>query len=309
MKRLFLILTCLILLVAGCGNDKQIFLNIATGGTAGTYYPIGGSIADILNKSNLNAAAQSTGASVANINMLRDNQVELAIVQNDITYYAINGVEMFKESGKVEGLTAIASLYPETCQFVVRQDSGITSIDQLKGKSVAVGAAGSGAEANARQILESYGITYEDVNEQFLSFAEGAYALKDKTVDAAFVTAGFPTAAVQDVAAQNPINVLTIDEVHAKILAEKYPFYTQTVIPANTYAGQANDVKSVAVMAILVANNKVDDKIGEQVTKAIFDNLERLHNAHAAAKAITKESALDGLEFITINPGAKKVLQ
>ncbi|PUU99095.1 C4-dicarboxylate ABC transporter substrate-binding protein, partial [Acinetobacter baumannii] len=129
-----------------------------------------------------------------------DNQVELAIVQNDITYYAINGVEMFKESGKVEGLTAIASLYPETCQFVVRQDSGITSIDQLKGKSVAVGAAGSGAEANARQILESYGITYEDVNEQFLSFAEGAYALKDKTVDAAFVTAGFPTAAVQDVA-------------------------------------------------------------------------------------------------------------
>ena len=226
--------------VAGCGGgsgEKEQFINIATGGTAGTYYPIGGAIAEVLNKNGMNASAQSTGASVANINMLKDKQVELAIVQNDITYYAVNGEEMFKDSGKVENLTGIASLYPETCQFVVREDSGIKKIEDLKGKRVAVGAAGSGAEANARQILEAYGITYDDVDEQFLSFAEGSYALKDGTVDAAFVTAGYPTASVQDIASQNKIRLLPIGDEQIKKLNEKYPFYTKTTVPAGTYQG------------------------------------------------------------------------
>ncbi|MBR0289269.1 MAG: TAXI family TRAP transporter solute-binding subunit, partial [Selenomonadaceae bacterium] len=222
--------------IAGCGGsgEKEQFINIATGGTAGTYYPIGGAIAEVLNKNGMNASAQSTGASVANINMLKDKQVELAIVQNDITYYAVNGEEMFKEGGKVENLSGIASLYPETCQFVVREDSGIKAITDLKGKRVAVGAAGSGAEANARQILEAYGITYDDVDEQFLSFAEGSYALKDGTVDAAFVTAGYPTASVQDIASQNKIRLLPVGDEQIKKLADKYPFYTKTTVPAGT---------------------------------------------------------------------------
>ena len=307
MKRCLLLLVCVALLCLGCGGEKGTFINIATGGTAGTYYPIGGAIADILNKSGMNAAAQSTGASVANINMLRDKQVELAIVQNDITYYAVNGQEMFEE--KVEGLSAITSLYPETCQFITRQDSGITDISQLKGKRVAVGAAGSGAEANARQILAAYGLTYDDVDEQFLSFAESAYALKDQTVDAAFVTAGFPTAAVQDVASQNPINVLTIDDAHLSALSQKYPFYSKIVIPANTYAGQSTDVQSVSVMAVLVANDKVDAKVGEQIANALFDNLDKLQAAHSAAKNISKENARAGIDFLKLNEGAAKVLK
>lgn len=302
-------LLCAALLLVGCGGEKQTFINIATGGTAGTYYPIGGAMADLFNKNGLNAAAQSTGASVANINMLRDKQVELAIVQNDITFYAVNGTEMFKDSGKVEGLTAIASLYPETCQFITRQDSGIIAIEQLKGKRVAVGAAGSGAEANARQILEAYGITYDDIDEQYLSFAEASYALKDKTVDAAFVTAGFPTAAVQDVASQNPVNILAIDEAHIKALSEKYPFYNKSIIPANTYAGQAADVQSVSVMAILIANEKIDAKLGEQIAKALFDNLEKLQAAHAAAKNISKENAKRGIDFLKLNEGAASVIK
>ena len=296
--------------VAGCGGgDKEQFVNIATGGTAGTYYPIGGAIAEVLNKNGMNASAQSTGASVANINMLKDKQVELAIVQNDITYYAVNGLEMFKEGGKVENLFGIASLYPETCQFIVREDSGIKSINDLKGKRVAVGAAGSGAEANARQILEAYGITYDDVEEQFLSFAEGAYAIKDKTVDAAFVTAGYPTASVQDVASQNKIRLLPVGDEQIKILSEKYPFYTKTVIPKGVYQGFDEEVQTVSVMAILVANDKIDAALGEKVTKAIFDNVDKIAAAHSAAKSITKESALNALDFIKMNDGASKVLK
>ena len=297
--------------IAGCGGsgEKEQFINIATGGTAGTYYPIGGAIAEVLNKNGMNASAQSTGASVANINMLKDKQVELAIVQNDITYYAVNGKEMFEESGKVENLTGIASLYPETCQFVVREDSGIKSINDLRGKRVAVGAAGSGAEANARQILEAYGITYNDISEQFLSFAEGSYALKDGTVDAAFVTAGYPTASVQDIASQNKIRLLPIGDEQVKKLAEKYPFYSKTIVPAGTYQGFDEDVETVSVMAILVANDKIDAALGEKLTKAIFDNVDKIAAAHSAAKAITKESALEAMDFIKMNEGAAKVLK
>ncbi|MBE8951893.1 MAG: TAXI family TRAP transporter solute-binding subunit [Quinella sp. 1Q7] len=296
--------------IAGCGGgEKEQFINIATGGTAGTYYPIGGAIAEVLNKNGMNASAQSTGASVANINMLKDKQVELAIVQNDITYYAVNGLEMFKESGKIENLSGIASLYPETCQFIVREDSGIKSINDLKGKRVAVGAAGSGAEANARQILEAYGITYDDVEEQFLSFAEGAYAIKDKTVDAAFVTAGYPTASVQDVASQNKIRLLPVGDEQIKILTDKYPFYTKTVVPKGVYQGFDEEVQTVSVMAILVCNDKIDAALGEKLTKAVFDNVDKIAAAHSAGKNIKKESALTGMDFIKMNEGATKVLK
>ena len=297
-------------LLAGCGGGGTVsekkFLNIGTGGTAGTYYPIGGAIAEILNKEipGMNASAQSTGASVANINMLRDGAIDLATVQNDITYYAVSGTEMF-DGKKVEGLQGIASLYPETCQFVTLQSSGIKSLVELKGKRVAVGAAGSGAEANSRQILAAYGITYDDIDEQFLSFAEGASALKDGNVDVAVLTAGYPTASVQDIASQNPVRLLPVDENIADALIAKYPFYTKTVIPAGTYAGFDEAVPSVSVMAMLVAGPSVDAALGHDITKAIFTHLDRLQAAHTVGKQITKEGAKSGMS-LPMNPGAEK---
>lgn len=293
----------------GNGESGETFVNIATGGTAGTYYPIGGAIAEVLNKDakGVNASAQSTGASVANINMLKDGQVDMAIVQNDITYYAVNGKEMFEE--KVGNLRGIASLYPETCQFVVLEDSGIKSISDLKGKRVAVGAAGSGVEGNVRQILKAYGLTYDDIDEQFLSFAEGATALKDGTVDVACLTAGYPTASVQDVASQKKIRLLPVDDDKADALVKEYPFYTKTVIPKGTYQGFDEDVSAVSVMAILVASDKLSDEAGYEITKAIFGGLDKISAAHSAAKAISKEKALDGMDFITMNGGAQKFLK
>lgn len=289
----------------GCGGDEKKFVNIGTGGTAGTYYPIGGAMAEILNKDikGMNASAQSTGASVANINMLKDGSIDLAIVQNDITYYAVNGTEMFADK-KVDTLKGIATLYPETCQFVTLKASGIKSIADLKGKRVAVGAAGSGAEANARQILEAYGIAYSDIDAQYLSFSEGASALKDGNVDAAFLTAGYPTASVQDIASQNPVALLPVDDDKAEALISKYPFYTKTTIPAGTY-GFADETKTVSVMAMLVANDKVDDALGYDIANALFSNLDRLQASHSVGKLITKEGALKGMP-IPMNAGAEK---
>ena len=295
--------------LTGCGDDsaaEKKFLNIGTGGTAGTYYPIGGAMAEVLNKDipGMNASAQSTGASVANINMLKDGSVDLAIVQNDITYYAVNGTEMFKDK-KVDGLKGIATLYPETCQAVTLDSSGIKSIADLKGKKVAVGAAGSGVEANARQIMEAYGVTYDDIQVQYLSFAEAASALKDGNIDAAFLTAGYPTSAVQDIASQHKVRLLPVEADKADALIAQYPFYTKTVIPAGTYAGFDEDVQAVSVMAMLVANDKVDDNLGYAITKALFTNLERIHTAHSAAKAILKEKAMEGMP-LPMNAGAEK---
>ncbi len=294
-------------LVAGCGGDtSKKFLNIGTGGTAGTYYPLGGAMAEILNKDipGMNASAQSTGASVANINMLKDGSIDLAIVQNDIVYYAVNGTEMFKDK-KVEGLKGIASLYPETCQFVTLESTGIKNIKDLKGKKVAVGAVGSGAEANARQILEAYGLTYDDIEVQYLSFAEGASALKDGNVDAAFLTAGYPTAAVQDISSQNKIRLLPVEAAQADALVAKYPFYTKTTIPKGTYAGFEEDVPTVSVMAMLVASPNVEDDMGYSIAKAIFSNLDRLEAAHSVGKLIKKENAKNGMS-LPMNAGAEK---
>ena len=304
------ILAAAAVLLAGCNGTSDVegkkFLNIGTGGTAGTYYPIGGAIAEVLNKEipGMSASAQSTGASVANINMLGDGEIDLATVQNDIAYYAAHGTEMFKDK-KVDGLQGIASLYPETCQFVTLKSSGIKSLAELKGKRVAVGAVGSGVEANVRQILAAYGVTYNDIDAQYLSFAEGASALKDGNVDVAVLTAGYPTASVQDIASQNPVRLLPVEEKIADDLIAEYPFYTKTVIPAGTYAGFNEDIPSVSVMAMLVAGSTVNADLGYSITKAIFGNLDRLQAAHAVGKQITKDTAMAGMS-LPMNEGAEK---
>ena len=304
------VLAAAAVLFTGCNGNADVegkkFLNIGTGGTAGTYYPIGGAIAEVLNKEipGMSASAQSTGASVANINMLSDGEIDLATVQNDIAYYAAHGTEMFQDK-KVDGLQGIASLYPETCQFVTLKSSGIKSLAELKGKRVAVGAAGSGVEANVRQILAAYGVTYDDIDAQYLSFAEGASALKDGNVDVAVLTAGYPTASVQDIAAQNPVRLLPVEGKAADALIAQYPFYTKTVIPAGTYAGFDEEVPSVAVMAMLVAGPTVNDDLGYCIAKAIFSNLDRLQAAHAVGKQIAKDTAKTGMS-LPMNAGAEK---
>lgn len=313
---LLLVVSLLALGLAGCGSktgddgDKQTaqkkFINIATGGTAGTYYPLGGTIAEILNQNldGVNATAESTGASAANINLLNGGSVDIAFVQNDVSYYAVNGTELFKDN-KIEGLKAISTIYPETCQIVTLKKTGIKSVADFKGKKIAVGAAGSGVEANARQILAANGLTYADINPQYLSFAEAANGLKDGNLDAAFVTAGFPTAAIQDISAQHEIVMIPVSDETADKLIAQYPFYTKVSIPAGTYQNQKEDVQALAVKAMLVVTDKMDEDTAYEITKAIYSNLDKLAATHAVGKLITLESATDGLS-IPLHPGAEK---
>ena len=316
----FLVIVALLALaLTGCGGQQAAsdgdkaqpkvdttFINIATGGTAGTYFPLGGAMAEILNKNieGVNATAESTGASVANINLLKEGNVQMAFIQNDITYYADKGEEMFKDQ-KVAGLKAMATIYPETCQLITLKKNNINSVADLKGKKVAVGAAGSGVEANARQIMAAEGITYDDINAQYLSFAEAANGLKDGNIDAGFITAGFPTAAIQDLSAQHDVILIPVADATADKLIAEYPFYTKIVIPAGTYQNQAEDVNTLAVKAMLVVTDDMDEQLAYDITKAIYTNLDKLRAAHAVGELIVPETAKDGIT-IHMHPGAEK---
>ncbi|NSW92636.1 MAG: TAXI family TRAP transporter solute-binding subunit [Firmicutes bacterium] len=318
-KRLVSVLLVCLLVVAVVGCSKPaapeqeaqappepVFINIASGGTAGTYFPLAGGMADIWNKNipGVNATAQSTGASVANINLLRDDKADVILVQNDVAFYSATGTELF-DGDKYADLRGLCILYPETIQIVTLEGKGIDTVGDLKGKRVAVGAAGSGTEANARQILATAGIKYDDIKVQYLSFAEAASNLKDGNIDAAFLTAGHPTAAVQDIGAQHPVKLVTIEDDMADKLIAEYPFYTKLVIPAGTYTGIDKDIKTVAVQAMLAVSADMDEELAYNLLKTMYENQDRLVAAHAKGAVIKPETGLDGMG-IELHPGAAK---
>lgn len=312
MKRkisLIIVLSLIVLAFAGCSDsDKQgtAFVNIGTGGTAGTYFPLGGAFAEIWNNNieGVNATAQSTGASVANINLLLDEKVEVVIVQNDIVWYAHNGVNMF-DGQKFEDLRGLCTLYSEPLQ-IVTTDPNIKTLSDLKGKKIAVGAIGSGVEANARQIIAAAGLNFDkDIEAKFLSFSEASSGLKDKQVDVAFLTAGIPTAAIQDLSAQHDVYVVPITGDLADGLIEEYDFFTQFTIPAGTYKGQKEDVTTLTVKSMLAVSSNLDEELAYQLTKQIYTNHERIEAAHNVGKYITKETAAEGMS-VPLHKGSEK---
>lgn len=304
MKKIFAIALCLVL--ATSVFAQQRFLTIATGGTAGTYFPLGGALADIWNKNipKMNATAQSTGASIANINLLKGGNVDVIFTQNDVANYSYNGTELLKDQA-YKDLRGMACLYNETIQLVALESSGIKTLADLKGKRVSVGAAGSGTEANARQILEAAGLTYNDIKVQYLSFGESASNMKDGNIDAAFNTAGVPTAAIQDLSVSKKTVLVPVDKEVANKLMAKYPFYAVQVIPAGTYQGQTQSVTTVAVKSMLAVSSKMPADLVYELLKTMFDNTDRLIAAHAQGKNVKLETALEGMS-IPLHPGAEK---
>jgi hypothetical protein len=308
---ILMVLVMIAAAVIGCTpapTDDTVYINIATGSLAGTYYPLGAALAQVFNDNieGVSAQAESTGASLANITLLMDGEVELALIQNDIAYYAFNGVEMYADSGAKDKIRGVAVWYPEIIQIVANADAGISSIEDLRGKKVAVGAPGSGTEANARQILAAHGITYEDLEKaDYLTFTEAAENLKDGHIDAAFQTAGIPTAVIMDIATSKDIIIVPFDETKMTAFLAEYPFYTRVVIPAGTYPKQTAPVVTVAVMAMLATHEGVDEDLVYDMVKAMFENLDTIADAHARGADLKLETALSGMP-IELHPGAAR---
>lgn len=290
---------------APAASADAVTLKMATGGTTGTYYAYGGVIANVLNSKvpSIQISVQSTGASKANIFLIDDKEADLAIVQNDVMDYAYNGTDLFSEDGAITSFSTVAALYAEVCQIVSSGD--ITSIEDLKGKRVSVGDAGSGVEFNARQILEAYGMTFDDIEVNNLGFGDSADALKDGKIDAFFCTAGAPTTAIVELSTTNAINLLGIDDEHASALAEKYPFYTQYAIPGGSYNGVDDDVMTVAIKATLIVSNDASEDVVYDLTKGLFDNKADITASHAKGEELDPEYAVSGVS-VPFHPGAEK---
>jgi TRAP transporter TAXI family solute receptor len=292
--------------LAGCAKPANKNFVLATGGTSGTYYPFGGAIANIWNTkvAKMNVTAQSTGASAENLRLISKGEAEFGIVQNDVLDYAYNGTDMFA-GAKLENLATVATLYPEVIQIAASKASGIKTIADMKGKRVSVGDAGSGVEFNAKQILEAYGITFDDIKKANLSFKESSDGLQNGTLDACFVTAGVPNAALQELAITAGLVLVSVDGAEADALLAKHGYYTKKVIPAGTYKGSDADVNTVAVKATLAVSASLDEKVVYDLTKALFENQAELATAHAKGKDLNAAYAVTGVS-VPFHAGAVK---
>ncbi|WP_213422337.1 TAXI family TRAP transporter solute-binding subunit [Bhargavaea massiliensis] len=284
------------------GSSDIKFLSILTGGTQGTYYPLGGSFAEFISdETGIKTTAESSQASAANMTALADDTAEIAFVQTDIAYYANKGELMF-DGQAIDNVSALGALYPETIQLVTTEKSGIKSYDDLKGKKISVGAPGSGTYANAEQLLEIHGLTMDDIDEQNLDFGESTESLQSGQIDAAFITSGTPTGAVEGLNATTQVYIVPVEDAKADELIEKYPYYAKDTIPSGTY-GLTEDVPTVSVGAMLVIQNDIPDDVVYDITKAIYENTDKI--THAKGELIKAEKGLEGIG-IPVHAGAQK---
>lgn len=318
-KWLVLFVTALLAIVLmACGDDsdneaevdsgdsasiESNIVTIATGGASGPYNIIATSLADVYsNTFDVNSRTQTTGASAENLNLMADGKVEMAFVMSDALSQALNGEESFSEP--LDGISQIATLYPNVVQIVARADAGIESIEDLVGKRVAVGDQGSGVELNARALLNGHGITYDDLQADYLGYAEAADGLNAGRIDAAFLTSGLPNASVMELSETTDIVLVSVDPDNVDEIAQKHPYFIPYEIPAGTYDNE-EPIPTAAVPNALVVRSDLSEDDVYQLTKTFFESLDTLVNSHQAAADISLEGAQESL-IAPLHPGAEK---
>ena len=323
-KRILGLAAAIAVSVSGfAGAQEMSFFRIGTGGTAGTYYPIGGLLANAISAPpgsracedggacgvpGLVASALAANGSVANVNAIVGGAAESGFVQADVAFWAHSGTGVYEGKPKVEELRSIANLYPESVHLVVRKASNVKSVADLKGKKVSLDEPGSGTLLNAKAILAAFGVTDKDITAEYLKPNQAAEKMKDGSVDAFFFTGGFPAAAISELASTGSgIDILPITGAPAEKLAKESPFFAADEIPAGTYK-DVGAVKTVAVGAHWVTSSKISADTVYAVTKGLWSDKARaaLDAGHAKGKVIRKETALSGLQGVPLHPGAEK---
>ncbi len=289
--------------------QAQQNLSIATGGTGGVYYPIGGGLAEMIGRhiDGFSAVAEVTGASVENMGLIHREDSDLAIALADTVYQAFTGTGAF-EGRQVADVRAIASIYPNAVQLVALQGSGINSLADLKGKRVSVGAPGSGTELNARALLESNGINYTDFTVQRLNFNETADALRDGDIDAGFWSVGPPTSSILSLATTRDITLISFTEEEIQNAIGVEPVFAQFILPANTYEGVTEDTITVGIPNVLAVNASMPDELAYQITQMLFEKVDELRAIHPAANDTTVEFTMNSTP-IPLHPGALRYFE
>jgi len=308
MKSLHRIAFVLALAAGTAGAQAQQFFRIGTGGTAGTYYPVGGMIANAVSQpGKIVVTAQASNGSVANVNGIAGGAMESGFSQADVATWAQKGTGLFEGKPNVPGLRLIANLYPESVHVVVRKGSGVKSVADLKGKRVALDEPGSGTLVNARAILAAYGVKEADLKPEYIKPNQAGDKMKDGSLDAFFFTGGAPAGAIAELATSGSgIEILPIEGAPAEALKKASAFFADDTIAADTYKG-VPAVKTLAVGAQWVTSDKADAATVYEITKALFsaDAQKQLSAGHAKGKFITKENAVQGAG-IPFHPGAEK---
>jgi TRAP transporter TAXI family solute receptor len=292
---------CLLTSAWSCSAPQTRFLSIATGGTGGVYYPYGGALARLISEKvpDTQATAEVTGASVDNLKLIQLGKVDLAFTLADTLAEAVSGTGPFKATGAVGSVRTLAVLYTNYTHIVARQGGGIRTVADLKGRTVSVGAPGSGTELVANRVLAAAGIDpRQGITRHALGASESAGALKDGKVDAFFWSGGLPTAAIQDLASTPGLSIalLPSDDL-VPILQREFgaSLYSVAVIPSGAYRGLDRDLGSVGVRNLLVASSQLDDAVVEQILKVMFENKAALVAAHPEARHLEKPAAFDGV--------------
>ena len=320
MKKFISVILALVMVLAlvGCGSQsantdssadnsgsEKYNLIIGTGGVGGTYYPLGGALASVWTKylDNVTVSAQSTGASVENTQLLENGEVELALTQNDLAEYAVKGEYMFTK--KYEKMQLIGRLYSEPIQVFVRNDSGIKSIADMAGKRISVSYPGSGANANAEQLLGVFGITVNDIQAEYPSNSDTADRMKDGLLDGMLTTTGAPNATFQEMCMSADCTLLSLSEEDCDQIIAQYPFFAKYTIPAGSYEGQTEDVQTLCVQSVLAVSTDLSEDLVYDLTKTLWENQTELSGMLSALSDLSVDNALEGIT-IDYHPGAVK---
>lgn len=279
-------------------------LSVATGGTGGVYYPMGGGIAEVINNhvEGMSATAEVTGASVENVSLIATGDVDLALAISPVVAQAFAGTGRF-DGQAVDELRALASMYANMIQIVTLSESGINSLEDLRGKRVSIGAPGSGNEVNSSQVLNSNGITYDDIDEQRLNFNETAEALANGDIDAGIWSVGAPTSSILNLATTHDIRIIALTDAEIAAVTTAFPTYSRTTLAGGVYEGVDEDLPVLGLANVLIAAANMDEEQVYQITRAIFENVDDLKAIHPAANQTTVALTL-GATPIPLHPGA-----
>lgn len=282
----------------------QSQLSIATGGTGGVYYPMGGGLAEIINRhvDGYSATAEVTGASVENMGLIATGDADLAIALADTVAQAHDGTGRF-EGQALPMVRGLASLYANMVQIVTLESSDVHTLADLRGHRVSIGAPGSGTEVNAEQILSANGISYDDIEEQRLNFNETADALANGDIDAGFWSVGAPTSSILNLATTQSIRMIPLSAAEMDAAVGANPIFARTTLGAGVYAGVEAPVAVVGVPNVLVVSSEMEDDLAYQITRAMFENIAELQAVHPAANETTVAFTLEATP-VPLHPGA-----
>lgn len=269
-------------------------VSIATGGTGGTYYPYGGGLAELINEhlEGYKAAAEVTGASVENMGLVWRGDSDVALALADTVYQAYNGTGDF-EGRQLDNIRALASIYPNAVQLVTMADSGVESLADLKGKTISVGAPGSGTELNTQALLEANGLTYDDFDPRRLNFNETADAIRDGDIDAGFWSVGPPTSSIINLATTRDVRLVSLSEEEISNAMDEVPVFAPYELSAGMYDGMDEAVQTIGIPNVLVASSELDDEVAYQITKLLFERTDKLIAIHPSANDTTVEFSVE----------------